>query len=115
MDAESGGDYPYPTDQQERMRREHLQADRDVLRVLRGGAFDDSPQARAVCLSRQVQSELFGQGASGFGWWCAQPFSFSYSGLCSSGLWGESRGVLPSGCFSRYQIVINTRPRPTLG
>jgi formylglycine-generating enzyme required for sulfatase activity len=35
------GDYPYPTDQQERARRENLKADRDTPRVLRGGAFFD--------------------------------------------------------------------------
>ena len=35
------GDYPYPTDQQERTRRENLQADRYASRVWRGGAFLD--------------------------------------------------------------------------
>ena len=35
------GDYPYPQDQQERTRRENLQADRYAPRVLRGGAFLD--------------------------------------------------------------------------
>jgi formylglycine-generating enzyme required for sulfatase activity len=34
------GDYPYPTDQRERTRRENLQAGRDTRRVRRGGAFD---------------------------------------------------------------------------
>jgi formylglycine-generating enzyme required for sulfatase activity len=34
------GAYPYPADQQERTRRENLQADRDAPRVLRGGAFN---------------------------------------------------------------------------
>jgi formylglycine-generating enzyme required for sulfatase activity len=33
--------YPYPPDQQERTRRENLQAGRDTLRVVRGGRFDD--------------------------------------------------------------------------
>jgi formylglycine-generating enzyme required for sulfatase activity len=33
------GDYPYPTDQQEKARRENLKADRDTPRMWRGGAF----------------------------------------------------------------------------
>jgi formylglycine-generating enzyme required for sulfatase activity len=36
------GNYPYPTDQQERRRRENLKAGQDTARVLRGGAFNDS-------------------------------------------------------------------------
>ena len=34
--------------------REDVKAPDNVYRVLRGGAFDDSPRVRAVCLSRQV-------------------------------------------------------------
>jgi formylglycine-generating enzyme required for sulfatase activity len=34
------GEYPYPTDQRERTRRENLKAGRDTPRVLRGGAFN---------------------------------------------------------------------------
>jgi iron(II)-dependent oxidoreductase len=33
------GNYPYPSDAQERLRREGLQASDDQFRVLRGGAF----------------------------------------------------------------------------
>jgi formylglycine-generating enzyme required for sulfatase activity len=33
------GDYPYPADQRERRKRENLEAERDKLRVLRGGSF----------------------------------------------------------------------------
>jgi formylglycine-generating enzyme required for sulfatase activity len=38
------GDYPYPTEQQERAWRENLKADRYEPRVLRGGAFYSSPR-----------------------------------------------------------------------
>jgi hypothetical protein len=34
-------------------------------------------------------------GTSGFGWWCAQPFSLCYSGLCPSGFWGNPEGFSP--------------------
>ena len=89
------GDYPYPTDQQERARRENLQAGRETPRVLRGGAFHNRPQGRAVCLSRQGRPERSGSATSDFGWWCAQPFSLCYSGLCPSGLWGSPEGFSP--------------------
>ena len=91
------GAYPYPTDQQERVRRENLQAGRETRRVLRGGAFYN-PHGYVRCACRvQATTRTSGSTTSDFGWWCAQPFSLCI--LWTLSLWsrGESRGVFPSG------------------
>lgn len=59
------GDYPYPTDQSERTRRENLQVDGARPRVLRGGAFGSVLRFER-CASRSRDLPFYSYGFYGF-------------------------------------------------